>query len=281
MFRPMIVFAAVAAFIVSMAVQTVRAEDQALRLYTLDCGKIKVLDANIMDDTDSYAGPLELVASCYVIQHGNEYMLWDAGFNPEAIKGVKETDMFQPKIEKTIEQSLAEIGLKPSDIKKIGISHNHFDHIGQANVFKDAELLIGAADYDMLFAADIKPEDNLHPEFMSEWADGQNVQKLTGDHDVYGDGSVVILSMPGHTPGHQALMVKLKNVGTVVLSGDLYHFKENHKHGRMPDFNSSREQTLASFKRMDEILRENSAQLVIQHDPEHFARMKQPPEYLD
>ncbi|HBR68399.1 MAG TPA: MBL fold metallo-hydrolase [Rhodospirillaceae bacterium] len=281
MFRPIIVSAVVVVLALLTVVQTSRAEDQEPRLYTLDCGKIKVLDANIMDDTDSYAGPLELVASCYVIQHGNDYMLWDAGFNLEAIKGVKDTDMFQPKIEKTIEQAIAVIGLKPSDIKKIGISHNHFDHIGQANVFKDAELLIGAADYDMLFAPDAKPDADLHPEFLSEWADGQNVQKLTGDHDVYGDGSVVILSMPGHTPGHQALMVKLKNVGTVVLSGDLYHFKENYKHGRISDLNTSREQTLASFKRMDEILRENSAQLVIQHDPEHFARMKQPPEYLE
>ncbi|GJL85653.1 MAG: MBL fold metallo-hydrolase [Micavibrio sp.] len=265
-------------FIVS-ALSSAQAQEPILRLYTLDCGKIKVLDANIMDDTDSYTGSLNLVASCYIIQHGNEYMLWDAGFNPEAIKGVKDTDMFQPKIEKTIVESIAEIGLQVSDINKIGISHNHFDHIGQANVFKDAELLIGATDFDALFAGEVA--EGLHPAFIDEWADGENVTKLNDDHDVFGDGSVTILSMPGHTQGHMALQVNLKKTGPVILSGDLYHFKDNYEQGRMPDFNWNREETLASFERMKSLLQSQKVRFVIQHDPDHLAFMPKFPAYLD
>jgi len=257
-----------------------QAEEPILRLYTLDCGTIKVLDANIMDDTDSYTGSLNLVAACYVIQHGDDYMLWDAGFNPQAIAGVKETDMFQPKIEKTIAESLTELGLKISDIGKIGISHNHFDHIGQANVFKDAALLTGAPDFDAFFASE-EVAEGLHPEFLSEWADGENVKKLSEDYDVFGDGSVVMLSMPGHTEGHMSLQVNLKNTGPVILSGDLYHFRDNYEHGRMPDFNWSREETLASFKRMEKLLEDTGARFVIQHDPEDFSSMPRRPDYLD
>ncbi len=276
MFRAVLAFI-IAVFLVS--VPQVQAEENVLRLYTLDCGKVKVLDANIMDDTDSYTGSLNLVASCYLIQHGEDYMLWDAGFNPEAIAGVKDTDMFQPKIEKTIAESIAEIGLQISDISKIGISHNHFDHIGQANVFKDAKLLIGAADFDALFAAE--PAEGLHPAFIDEWSDGENVTKLSSDHDVFGDGSVVILSMPGHTQGHQSLQVNLKNAGPVILSGDLYHFKDNYEHGRMPDFNWNREETLAAFESMKKRLVDTGARFIIQHDPADFASMPKAPAYLD
>ncbi len=278
MFRLMLVLITVV--LVASGLQSVKAEEPTLRLYTLDCGKVKVLDANIMDDTDSYTGSLNLVASCYVIQHGDQYMLWDAGFNPEAIKGAKDTDMFQPKIEKTIAQSIAEINLSVSDIDKIGISHNHFDHIGQANVFKDAELFIGAADFDALFASE-EVAEGLHPAFLNEWSDGENVKKITGDHDVFGDGSVVMLSMPGHTQGHMSLQVNLKNAGPVILSGDLYHFTDNFEHGRMPDFNWNREETLASFARMKALVEETEARFVIQHEPADFVSMPKAPAYLD
>ena len=261
--------------------QTLNAKDAAdLRLYTIDCGNIKVKDANIMDTTDSYEGSLQLKASCYVIQHGDEYMLWDAGFNPEAIKSVTEDDMFQPKISETIPESLERIGLNVSDISKIGISHYHFDHIGQANTFKDAELYIGAEDFDALFGSEEAPE-GLTPQFIDEWKDGKNVFKVTEKTDVFGDGSVMIIPSHGHTPGHESLLVNLKNSGPHILVGDLWHFQDNFKHDRMPDFNTSLEDTKHSMEEIKALAEEHKVKLIIQHDPEHFRAMPALPAYLD
>ena len=261
----------------------VRAEEPVVRLYTLDCGSVTVLDVDIMDDTDSYGGASkELVASCYLIQHGDDYMIWDAGFDPAAIQGAQPSDMFYPRVKKTIAESLMVLGLGPADIGKIGVSHAHFDHIGQANVFKDATLLIGREDYEGVFTTGERLEVFHHaPPLLSEWADGENVIKADGDYDVFGDGSVVMLAMPGHTPGHMALQVTLPKSGVVILSGDLYHFRENFEHGRMPDFNVGRAETLASFERMKKIVAERNARFIIQHDPRDFATMPVFPAYLD
>lgn len=258
------------------------ADTETLRLYTLNCGEVKVLDANIMDDTDSYKGSLNLVASCYVIQNGNQYMLWDAGFNTDAIKGVTENDMFQPKVQETIPESLAKIDLDITDISKIGISHIHFDHIGQANTFKDAELLIGTKDFDTLYGNAPTPISFRGSKpFLSEWQDGENVKKVAGDLDVFGDGRVKILSAPGHTPGHKVLLINLKNTGPILLSGDLYHFNDNRKYKRLPDFNTNRADTLASFERIDRILENTGARMVIQHEPKDRSSMPKLPNYLD
>jgi len=251
-----------------------------LKLYTVDCGTIKILDANIMDTTDSYEGSLELKASCYVIQNGDEYMLWDAGFNPEAIAGSKEGDMFRPSITQTIPESLETIGLKPSDIDKIGISHVHFDHIGQANTFKDAKLYIGTEDFDQIFDPEVD-KSMYFPQFIDEWKDGGNVVKITQPTDVFGDGRVTIIPAHGHTPGHTLLKIDLENAGSHILVGDLWHFKDNMKYDRMPDFNYDMAETTKSMAEIKALATDESARLIIQHDPQHFHQMPKLPAYLD
>ncbi len=261
-----------------------RAEESALRLYTFNCGDIKVLDLNVMDDTDSYAGQTkDLSDSCYLIQHRNEYMLWDTGL-PTALIGKTEEERkngaFLPSLQTPLVELLAGIDVKPENIKKIGISHVHFDHIGQAANFKGANLLIGEKDYNLLFSGETAAE-GFDKAPLENWAAGTSVTKVSGDYDVFGDGSVIMLSMPGHTPGHSSLQVNLKNSGTIILSGDLYHFHENMENGRLPDFNTSREETLASFAKMKEKIDETKARFIIQHDPEDFKSMPTPPAYLD
>lgn len=254
--------------------------ESELRLYTLDCGTIKIREANIMDTTDSYEGALELKASCYVIQNGDDYMLWDAGFNPEAIAGSKEGDMFRPSITETIPESLERIGLKPTDINKIGLSHVHFDHIGQANTFKDAKLYIGQKDFDTIFAEDVNKE-MYNPDFVSAWKESENVVKITQETDVFGDGRVKIIPAEGHTPGHTTLMIDLKNAGPHILVGDLWHFKDNMKFNRQPDFNYDMEETKTSMEEIKTRAEKDSARLIIQHDPQHFHQMPELPAYLD
>jgi glyoxylase-like metal-dependent hydrolase (beta-lactamase superfamily II) len=107
------------------------------------------------------------------------------------------------------------------------------------------------------------------------------VRKLEGDLDVFGDGSVTILSTPGHTPGHQSLLVRLPRTGPVVLSGDIAHFKDNWDHRRVPAINDNKEETLASMQRVADVLAKEKAQLWINHDKAQRDTLKMSPQYYD
>ena len=104
---------------------------------------------------------------------------------------------------------------------------------------------------------------------------------IEGDYDVFGDGAVRILKTPGHTPGHQVLLLELRKSGTVILSGDLYHLRDNRKFRRIPTFNSSRAETLASIDRIERIVKNRKARFVVQHDPVDFAALPKFPAYLE
>jgi glyoxylase-like metal-dependent hydrolase (beta-lactamase superfamily II) len=107
------------------------------------------------------------------------------------------------------------------------------------------------------------------------------VRTLEGDLDVFGDGSVTIISTPGHTPGHQSLLVHLPKTGWVILSGDASHFKDNWDNRRVTSMNTSAEQTQASFKRIADLLAEKHAQLWINHDQPQSASQRHSPEFYD
>jgi len=92
---------------------------------------------------------------------------------------------------------------------------------------------------------------------------------------------VRILKAPGHTPGHQVLILKLGKSGTVVLSGDLYHVRENRTHRRVPVFNTERADTLASMDRVERIVKNTKARFVVQHDPRDFQALPRFPAFLD
>src|SRR5262249_23317 len=170
---------------------------------------------------------------------------------------------------KTLASQLGELGVKPSDIKFMAVSHTHPDHIGNVEMFPHTMLLVQKAEYEWPAPTGprFKPE---HP-----------VTKLTGDHDVFGDGSVTIISTPGHTPGHQSLLVKLPTTGAVLLSGDAAHFKDNWENRRVPANNASKEETLASMQRIAGILEKEHAQLWINHDKAQRDTLKMAPEFYE
>jgi glyoxylase-like metal-dependent hydrolase (beta-lactamase superfamily II) len=103
--------------------------------------------------------------------------------------------------------------------------------------------------------------------------DGSKVEPLVLDKDVFGDGSVVVLRTPGHTPGHSALLVNLRQKGAVILVGDLTHFQENWDTNGVPTFNFDRAQTLASIERVKKIAEKMKATVVIQHDTRHIDKL--------
>jgi N-acyl homoserine lactone hydrolase len=216
--------------------------------------------------TDTYAYKdlnLTFVFSCYLIKHGNEYMVWDTGFAPGANPNA-------PKV--GIADRLKEVGVSPAQVKFVGISHFHGDHTGQLNPFTNATLLIGKGDWDGVTAT--PPARGANVAGFKAWIDEKRkVEPLTTDKDVFGDGSVVVLRTPGHTPGHSILMVNLKGMGAVLLSGDLVHFRENYESGGMPSFNHDRAATAASIERMKQLEKNLKATVIIQHDMRDVAKL--------
>lgn len=237
-------------------------------LTRLDCGTFKQSrDVSAFSDSFTYSNPLlrlPFVASCYLIRHGDRYLLWDSGFN-----GPTE----QVALPKTVLQQLGELGVDPAKIEFVGISHYHADHIGQAASFPKATLLIGKGDWDVMSATPpLFP--NADPKLLAPWISGAGkVEKIAYDKDVFGDGSVVILNLPGHTPGHHGLLVRLPKTGPVLLSGDVVHFQENYDHGRVPGMNIDRADSLASIDRFKDIATDLKATVIIQHDPRSISRL--------
>lgn len=245
------------------------------KLWRLDCGNVQVNDLNLFSDTRAFPPNTKkrFGASCYLIKHGDAYMLWDTGL-PAALKGVatSATAPISATVTTTIPEQLAQIGVKPADISIIGISHFHFDHIGQAAAFPQARLLIGKGDYDALAAT--PPRNGADPTALKNWFGGPGkAEPVTGDKDVFGDGSVTMIDLPGHTPGHHGLLVKLVGRGTVLLSGDQVHFRENLALSGVPSFNYDRAQTLASFDRFNKLAANTKATVIIQHDPRDIAKL--------
>lgn len=244
-----------------------------LEMWRLDCGKIELSDAAPFSDAHLYDGePRTLTDSCYLIRNGDRYLLWDAGL-PAALKGTSATQwVFTLSVEKTIEEQLAELEIPSDAITFVGISHYHDDHIGQAASFPGAELLIGRGDAEAVASGRMEQTRAQLAPWLAEGAEGK-VNRLRGDHDVFGDGSVLIKSMPGHTPGHSTLLVRLPETGDVMLTGDLYHFEEQVTNRGVPVFNTDRADTLASFERFDAMAEALDATVVIQHDPRHVDRL--------
>jgi glyoxylase-like metal-dependent hydrolase (beta-lactamase superfamily II) len=234
-----------------------QAADMALT--RLDCGTPQAPTAVNQRFSDTYAyGDLKVqfVFSCYLIKHGDDYMVWDTGFAPG-------TSPNAPKV--SLADYLAQVNVKPEQVKFVGISHFHGDHTGQLAPFTNATLLIGKGDWDGVIAT--PPMQGANAAGFKQWiAESRKVEPLPTDKDVFGDGSVVVLRTPGHTPGHSALLVNLKDKGPVLLTGDLVHFRENYESGGIPWFNFDRAQTAASIDRLKKIAANMKATVIIQHD---------------
>lgn len=259
-----------AAFLPICALSTVltteaRAQGTApVSLARLECGTNQApTDVGLrFSDTYAYNGlKVQLVYSCYVIRHGDDVLVWDTGFP----KGSAPTS---PK--QTIPELLGQLDITPAQVKYVGLSHSHGDHIGQANLFPQATLLVGKGDWEVLSDAKVTPNQSAIAPWLSG---GSKVEPLTADKDVFGDGSVIVLNMPGHTPGHRSLLVRLKGMGNVLLTGDLAHFHENYDSNGVPSFNTDRAATLASIDRFKQIAKNLKATVIIQHDQRDIGKL--------
>jgi glyoxylase-like metal-dependent hydrolase (beta-lactamase superfamily II) len=265
--------AAALALTVSAAAQDKPAAAK-VNLTRLDCGTVRVNRLNAFSDTEAYPGQSrDLTVGCYLIRHGEQLMLWDLGL-PGALKGAALTangDM-SAMVTRTLVDQLADLGIEPGDIDIVGVSHFHFDHIGQLPDFPAAKLYIGKSDWDLLTQSE-KPAF-VDPTPFAHWiSGGGKVEPVARDKDIFGDGSVMMFDMPGHTPGHHALLVRLADRGPVLLSGDQAHFQENYDNEGVPAFNTNRADTLASFGRFKALAKNLKATVIIQHEPRDVGKL--------
>ncbi|WP_428408823.1 N-acyl homoserine lactonase family protein [Hyphococcus sp.] len=254
-----------------------------VKLYTFDCGRIQMNDLTLFTQGNEYDGRTNYGSvMCFLVRHPDGDLLWDAGL-PAAIHDAGEEGVtsgpFTMEMPKTIEMQLAEIGLTVDDVDYFTPSHSHFDHIGDAGRFAGATFLIDKDERAHMFRDEARADEQTFPLYSD--LEGAETVEFDGDHDVFGDGSVTILDMPGHTPGHKSLLVKLENEGPVLLSGDLYHLQESREKRLVPKFNTNVEDTLASMDRFEEIAAETGARVVIQHVMADYEALPRLPDYLD
>ncbi|HTA99688.1 MAG TPA: N-acyl homoserine lactonase family protein [Bradyrhizobium sp.] len=255
--RTLTLLAAGACLFAGLATSAQAAPDVSLA--RLDCGTPPPPTAVNERFSDTFAyGELKIqfVFSCYLIKHGDEYMLWDTG-HAMTMPNVA------PKV--SLVDQLAKADVKPDQIKYVGISHYHADHTGQIDSFPKATLLIGAKEWEAITSPKPAPGVNFKP--FESWIKGDSkVEPQPIDKDVFGDGTVIMLRTPGHTPGHSSLLVKLPQMGAVIITGDAVHFRENYDSDGVPSFNYDRAQTVASIERLKKIAANLKATVVIQHD---------------
>jgi glyoxylase-like metal-dependent hydrolase (beta-lactamase superfamily II) len=254
----------------------------AVRLYALDCGTIEVADMAMFSDTGEHAGePGTLAAPCFLVRHPHGDLLWDTGLGDrlaalpdgEAVGGG-----IRLRVRTTLVAQLARLGLGPADIRFVGFSHLHADHTGNAGTFTASTWLLNAAELPWALGT---PTPIGVDTTLLAGRRCAHVEPLAGDYDVFGDGTVRILHTPGHTPGHQLLLIRLAHSGAVILSGDLFHTRENYEKALVPPTNVSRAETLASADRIARILRATHARLIVQHDVNDFRALPAFPRYLE
>jgi N-acyl homoserine lactone hydrolase len=254
----------------------------SVRLYVFDSGRLK--SANPQPLLDRGVTVTDMSVATYLVVHPRGTLLWDTGTIPDDQIQPGGTTVARATVHKTLSGQLAEIGYKPADITYVALSHYHYDHSANSNQFAGSTWLVQRAERAAMFP-DAPPRNPIDPNVAAKFSALKNSKTvvLDGDHDVFGDGNVVIIATPGHTPGHQSLFVKLAKSTPVVLSGDLYHYPSERT---LKDFlpfggRGNDAQEAASKAKVEALLKDKGAVLWIQHDIEADAKLKKSPAFYE
>lgn len=263
---------------------------RSARLYVFDCGTLHIADTGRFRLKKEEVTTSDLSVPCFLVVHPKGTLFWDAGAVPDTdwkptgapvthhvvLPDHQERDV---TMSKSLNAQLLEIGYAPADITYLALSHYHYDHTANASQFTGATWLVQQAERNAMFAD--PPPGVTQPSTYAALRNAKTVIISNEDHDVFGDGTVIIKWAPGHTQGHQVLYLKLAKTGGVLLSGDLYHYPEERTLNRVPTFEFNQDQTRATRVAMDAFLKKNGAQLWIQHDFVGNAKLKKSPTYYD
>jgi N-acyl homoserine lactone hydrolase len=259
----------------------------AEKLYRLDCGHSLANDESVWTPGENVGRSIEFSSTCWLIKRGGQWVLWDTGV-PEATLNDPKGWSTLPKLivyrlDKTITGQLAAIGLKTSDITYVAISHTHGDHIGNVVLFPNSTILMQRVEYSWISSPD-GPNDNVNQlKALARKLMGtpKQLKLLDGDTDVFGDGSVTLVSTPGHTPGSQSLLVHLKNSGFIILSGDVVHLEQSFEKDIVPSLNTDKAASIASMEKVKQMIATYQAKLFINHDKAQSDTLKLLPAFYD
>ena len=254
---------------------------KTLRLYVFENGSIKGLDPKLFNFTREELKEVDFTNTSYLIVHPKGTLMFDSGAVEDSHfkgDGAPVTEGIMTATKPLLPQ-LAAAGYKPSDITFFAMSHYHSDHTANANAFAGATWIVQKAERDFMFSD--KPQGIVQPTHYSALKTAKTKTLNNEDLDVFGDGTVVVKSAPGHTPGHQVLFVKLPKTGPVLLAGDLYHYPEERTTGRVPTFEFNVDQSKASRAKMETFIKEQRAQLWIEHDIATHAKLPKSPAHVE
>jgi N-acyl homoserine lactone hydrolase len=242
------------------------------KLYRLDCGHSLANDESAWTPGQNVGRSVEFSSTCWLIKHGGDWLLWDAGVPESAMNDPKGWSTI-PKlivyhVDRSVTGQLAELGLKPKDVTYVVASHSHGDHIGNLNLFPDSKIVMQRAEYDWIHSEKAESENvkTLKALALELIGHPKDIELLDGYRDVFKDGSVTLIPTPGHTPGSQSLLVHLKNSGFIVLSGDVVHLESNFQNNIVPSMNTDKQVSVASMELVRQILAKYNARLFINHD---------------
>jgi N-acyl homoserine lactone hydrolase len=259
----------------------------AEKLYRVDCGHSLANDESVWTPGENVGRSIEFSSTCWLIKRGSEWVLWDTGVPEAALNDPKGWSTL-PKLivyhlDKTITGQLAEIGLKASDITYVALSHTHGDHIGNVGLFPNSTILMQRVEYTWINSPDGANDNVNQLKALARKLLGspKQLRLLDGDTDVFGDGSVTLISTPGHTPGHQSLLVHPKNSGFIILSGDVAHSEENFEKDVVPSLNTVKAASIASMDRVRRMMATYQAKLFINHDKAQSDMLKLLPAFYD
>jgi glyoxylase-like metal-dependent hydrolase (beta-lactamase superfamily II) len=253
----------------------------SLRLYIFDCGVIHTTNGDAYALKKEEMASTEMSIPCILVAHPRGTLMWDNGDIPDRAfpPGGGRATLGVVTQDKPLLPQLAAVGYAPGDITYLSMSHYHGDHVANANSFAGATWLVRKVERDRMFSAEPIPRSPV--ENYGELKNSRTILIDKDEWDVFGDGTVVIKSTPGHTPGHNVLFLKLKNTGPVVLSGDLYHYPEERTLGRLPIAEFNKDQTAASRAELEVFLKKTGAQLWIEHDIIGNAKLKKAPAFYE
>ena len=266
--------------VVAPAAQQKRAAVKTPRLYIFDNGAIKGLDPKLFNFTREELKEVDFRNTSYLIVHPRGTLMFDSGGIPDSqFKGDGPVTEGIMSATKPLLPQLKEAGYTPADITYFAMSHYHSDHTANANAFAGSMWIVQKAERDFMFSE--KPQGIIQPAQYGALKGAKTKLLDNEDFDVFGDGTVVIKSAPGHTPGHQVLFLKLAKTGPVLLAGDLYHYPEERTTGRVPTFEFNVDQSKASRQKMETFVKQTHAQLWIEHDIATHAKYPKAPAYLE
>ena len=241
------------------------------RLFVLDCGTLAGRNLKTYGLPDE---PRDMSVACALVVDGGRTLLWETGLG-DRFAGGKETPRDRGwRVGRTLRSQLAEIGVDPGAITYLAISHMHADHTGNANDYAAATWLVQEPEREFAFR---QGQDTSSYRALVD----SRTTVLHGDHDVFGDGVATLLSTPGHTPGHQSLLVKLPRTGAILLTGDLYHYPEERAAKTFPSFEMDRAKTAGSRAAVEALVERTHARVWIEHDILGYGRLKKAPEHYD